>query len=141
MLIREFETNDLDRVMKIWLESNIKSHHFIDESYWQGNYDLVKDLLLKSPVYIYQECKTIVGFVGLVDSYIGGIFVDANNQSKGIGKALLDYIKNQHKELNLQVYKKNSRAIDFYKRERFLVVKEQIDTNTNEKELVMNWSK
>ncbi len=141
MLIREFETDDLDRVMKIWLESNIKSHHFIDESYWQGNYDFVKDLLLKSPVYIYQECKTIVGFVGLVDSYIGGIFVDANNQSKGIGKALLDYIKKQHKELNLQVYKKNIRAIDFYKRERFLVVKEQIDTNTNEIELVMNWSK
>jgi|ADurb_Val_02_Slu_FD_contig_31_443557_length_1925_multi_4_in_0_out_0_4 hypothetical protein len=42
-MIRRFKIDDLDIVMKIWLESNIKAHDFISKSYWQGNYEVVKD--------------------------------------------------------------------------------------------------
>ncbi len=77
----------------------------------------------------------------MLESYIAGIFINAHCQSKGVGKALLDYVKENHSELSLQVYKKNVRAVKFYLREDFAVSKEQIDENTTEVEIVMNWTK
>lgn len=140
-MIRKFKIDELETLMKIWLETNIKAHDFINESYWQGNYEMVQGMLPDSTIFVYEDNHIVQGFVGLLGNYIAGIFVTANCQSKGIGKALLDYVKEECSELSLQVYKKNIRALQFYLREDFIVSKEQIDENTGEVELTMNWQK
>jgi putative acetyltransferase len=140
-MIREFKVDELETVMKIWLETNINAHGFINESYWQSNYELVKEMLPNATIFIYKDNNVIQGFIGLMESYIAGIFINANSQSKGIGRALLEYVKESHSELSLQVYKKNIRAVEFYLRENFVVSKEQIDESTGEVELIMNWTK
>ena len=76
-----------------------------------------------------------------MDNYIAGIFVNKNNQSRGIGKQLLDYVKEIKETLNLSVYQKNIRAISFYQREQFIIQSEHIDNDNNEKEFIMIWSK
>lgn len=140
-MIRKFKIDELNIVMEIWLETNIKAHDFIQKSYWHGNYEMVKEMMPNSTIFVYEDNDTIKGFVGLMENYIAGIFINTNSQSKGIGKALLDYIKEDHSELSLQVYKKNVRAVNFYLREDFVVSKEQIDKNTGEVEYIMNWTK
>lgn len=140
-MIRKFEINELETVMEIWLDTNIRAHDFINISYWQRNYDLVKEMLPDATIFVYEDNSKIQGFIGLMDNYIAGIFVNSNSQSKGIGKALLNYAKENKSELLLQVYKKNVRAINFYLRQDFVVLKEQIDENTDEVELVMNWTR
>ncbi|MEW9054065.1 MAG: N-acetyltransferase [Neobacillus sp.] len=137
-MIRKFKETGLNSIMKLWLETNISAHDFIDENYWRGNYDQVRQMILKATIYIYEE-NSIKGFTGLSGNYIAGIFVESNSQSKGIGKALLDHIKERNKELFLHVYKKNKRAVRFYLREGFVIDNEQIDKNTNEIELVLKW--
>ena len=47
------------------------------------------------------------------DNYIAGIFVKEAAQSKGIGKQLLNYVKELKSVLSLNVYQKNIRAISF----------------------------
>jgi len=140
-MIRTFEINEIERVMEIWLNINIKAHDFIHTSYWKENYDLVKEMLPDSTIFVYEDNNQIQGFIGLTGNYIAGIFINSNSQSKGIGKELLDYVKKNNSELFLQVYKKNVRAVNFYLREDFLVSKEQIDEKTSEAELVMSWVK
>ena len=140
-MIREFKVNDLDTVMSLWLDTNIQAHDFIPQSYWMENYNNVKEMLPDATIYVYENKDVIQGFVGLMDNYIAGIFVEVSCQSMGLGKALLDYIKANHSELTLQVYKKNVRAVTFYLRESFVVSKEQQDENTGETELVMAWTK
>ncbi|MEG6520451.1 N-acetyltransferase [Desulfotomaculum sp. 1211_IL3151] len=140
-MIRRFKIDELDIVMKIWLESNIKAHDFISKSYWQGNYEMVKEMLPNATIFIYEDNSIIQGFVGLMEGYIAGIFINTSSRSQGIGKALLDYVKANHSELSLQVYKKNVRAIKFYLREGFSISKEQIDESTGEVELIMNWTR
>lgn len=140
-MIRKFKIDELETVMKIWVETNIAAHDFIMEDYWQGNYELVKKMLPDATIFVYEENNAILGFIGLMENYIAGIFIDANSQSKGIGKALLDYVKKRYSELLLQVYKKNSRAVRFYLREDFVVLNEKTDENTSETELIMNWIK
>ena len=77
----------------------------------------------------------------MTNGYIEGIFVSDMLQSKGVGKKILDYAKSNNNTLSLKVYKKNGRAVNFYIREEFVVVDEQVDINTSEVELVMQWAK
>lgn len=140
-MIRKFEMNDIDIIMEIWLDVNMKAHDFIPASYWQSNYDIVKKIMPDAKVFVYEENDQIQGFIGLMGTYIAGIFVNASSQSKGIGKKLLDYVKKNNSELLLQVYKRNVRAVNFYLRENFIILNEQIDENTYESEYVMSWTK
>lgn len=138
-MIRQFHINDLDKIMEIWLETNIISHDFIDENYWKNNFKLVKDMMPSSTIYVCELNNKVVGFIGIIDSYIAGIFVENAFQSKGIGKQLLDCAKNKNSHLTLSVYAKNIKAINFYNREDFYKTSQKTDETTNELEITMVW--
>lgn len=142
-MIRSLRALDLAAVMRIWFDANAKAHDFVPEEYWQSHYQEVKELLPQAEVYVYEDAgsREILGFIGLTDSYIAGIFVKESARSRGIGKQLLDYGKGLKPELSLSVYQKNSRAVAFYEREQFAVQEESLDESTGEKEFVMRWEK
>lgn len=142
-MIRQFKKNDLSAVMQIWLDTNIKAHDFIPKEYWENNYEIVKEILPDAEIYVHEDDTAgfIDGFIGLTDNYIEGIFVKEDKQSKGIGKQLLNYVKNIKPNISLSVYQKNTKAVRFYKRERFQIVSENVDDITNEKEFIMEWNK
>lgn len=138
VLLRRLQNDDIERVMQIWLETNIQAHHYVDESYWKSQYDNVKQMISESEVYVCEKSGLIAGFIGLSDNYIAGLFVASDFQSQGIGKRLLDYVKEVKPELSLQVYQKNRNAIRFYLREGFVVESEAVDENTGECEYLMS---
>ncbi|MDY4927838.1 N-acetyltransferase [Clostridium fessum] len=138
-MIRKLQKVDINRVADIWLTTNLKAHFFISEQYWISNYEFVKEMLPQAEVYVYEDDKMIQGFIGINDEYIEGIFVSDEMQSRGIGKMLLDYIKDKKDRLQLKVYQKNVRAMSFYQREGFTIQSEGMDEFTGEKEYVMNW--
>ena len=142
-MIRVFNENDLYAVMQIWFDTNIITHNFISKSYWIDNYDMVKEILPQAEAYVYENEITnqIEGFIGLTNNYIAGLFVKESAQSKGIGKQLLDYAKNVKENMTLNVYEKNDRAIKFYMREQFRIHSKNIDTNIDERELIMVWNR
>ena len=114
-MIRKLLNGDIDRIADIWLKTNLKAHYFISNQYWKSNYELVKEMMSQYEVYVFEADKMIQGFVGLNDKYIEGIFVSDEMQSCGIGKLLLDYVKDKKVSLRLNVYQKNARAISFTK--------------------------
>lgn len=138
-MIRKLQKADIDRVAEIWLYTNLKAHYFIPAQYWKDNFELVKEMLSQAEVYVYESDEKIQGFVGLSDEYIEGIFVSDEKQSQGIGKLLLDFVKNRKTDLQLNVYQKNERAIHFYQREGFEIQCEGLDEATGEKDYVMIW--
>jgi len=140
-MIRKFERNDIDIVMQIWKKENIKAHKFISEEYWENNYNYVKEILPNAEIYVYIYKEKIIGFIGLNSNYIEGIFVDTNNQCNGVGTALLSKAKEDRNNLNLKVYQKNINAINFYKKNDFIIISENIDMNTKEIEYTMTWNK
>lgn len=142
-MVRKLRDADINDVAKIWLDTNIKTHNFISERYWQDNFEIVKEMFLQAEIYVYEDEMTnkIQGFIGLNDNYIAGIFICSEAQSNGIGKQLLDFVKRMKAELSLKVYKKNVRAVKFYQREKFSIHNESIDKNTPEKEYVMKWKR
>lgn len=140
-MIRKMKETDIDKVTNIWLETNLKAHNFISPQYWNDNFQSVKEALLQAEVYVYEDesQNRIEGFIGLNNTYIEGIFVRSESQSHGIGKQLLDFVKQRKQQLNLHVYEKNTRALKFYQRENFHIHTETTDENTGEKEYNMQW--
>ena len=129
-MIRKLQKADINRVADIWLDTNLKSHSFIPAKYWKDNFELVKGMLSQAEVYIYENNH---------DEYIEGIFVSNEMQSQGIGKILINYVKDKRKKLFLNVYQKNTRAISFYQREDFKIRCSGIDDATGEKDYLMTW--
>ena len=142
-MIRKFESRDLDAVMQIWLHGNLDAHPFIPASFWTGHFEMVRDMLPQAELYVHENeaPRQIDGFIGLTENHIEGIFVAKSARSKGIGKALLDYVKPRRPRLTLGVYQKNERALAFYRREQFVVQSEGIDEDTNEAEIQMLWTR
>ena len=140
-MIRKFEKNDINDIMKIWKNENIRAHNFIEKEYWEDNYEYVREILPNADIYVYILNEHIVGFVGVNNNYIEGIFVDINNQHSGIGTSLLEKIKEDKESLTLSVYKKNENAIKFYEKNNFIITSENIDKNTNEIEYTMTWKR
>lgn len=139
-MIRKLENQDIDAVMDIWLSSNIESHHFISKEYWEENFLMVKEILPKSDVYVFEELHEVKGFIGVMNgTYIAGIFVLNKYQGKGIGNLLLQYIKQRYPMLELHVYLKNRRAITFYLRQGFEIVETTEQEDTNEMEYLMRY--
>lgn len=145
-MIRKFEKNDINVIMQIWKNENIQAHDFISKEYWESNYNFVKKILPKSEIYVYIIKERIVGFIGLKNTYIEGVFVDKSSHCQGIGTALLNKVKEIRNKFTLSVYtlsvyKKNTNAINFYKKNDFIIIAENIDKNTNEIEYTMAWNK
>lgn len=132
-MIRPFETKDLDAIMEIWLNTNISTHHFIDSHYWKDNYDLVKEQLPTATINVYLEGNEILGFIGISENFIAGLFVKEGVQSRGIGTQLLNSVKQSVNSLKLDVYQENKQAIQFYSKHGFNV------SDENDLEYEMVW--
>ena len=134
-----------DNIFRIWQQAGKDAQSFLPDSYWQENAGRIQEVIDQSDVYVVDDEEVgeegVAGFIGLQDSYIAGFFVDRCFQSQGIGKRLLDFVKEKQKKLTLHVYCKNDRAVRFYEREGFVVTARRRDEATGEDEYVMEWTR
>lgn len=138
-MIREFRISDIGQVMKLWLAGNEDAHPFVPKEYWHFHHNEVQEAIGEANVFVWETDGEIQGFIGIIDDYIAGIFVDKSCRSQGIGTQLLNYVKSRYAKLTLEVYQKNTRAVSFYLRENFSVQSEAVDEDTGEKEYIMMW--
>lgn len=136
-MIREYQAKDLDVIMTIWLQGNEQAHNFIDPEFFKRNFELVKMLIPMSTIYVQDINGVIVGFIGLTENYISGLYVEKNSRHQGTGSALVEKAKQRHNELMVHVYKQNSDAINFYLSQNFEIVGESINEETNHPEILM----
>lgn len=142
MNIRPNKNTEVDKIVEIWYEGSLIAHDFIDKNYWQSQQmDMKEKYIPMSETYVVSKEKDIIGFVSMLDSYLAALFIDVNHQGEGHGKELLDFIKRQRKNIQLKVYKKNKKAVDFYLKNGFVIKEETLDEQTWEEEFLMEWEK
>ena len=138
VMIRPLQNADIAAVADIWLKANLQAHDFVPAAYWEKNFNSAKAMLPQAEVYVFEN-GDIQGFIGLDGEHIEGLFVAAEARAQGIGKRLLDFAKSKKNELRLNVYQRNARAIRFYQREGFEILREGTDDATGEKDYEMIW--
>jgi len=142
MEIKKLETKDIKIVVDLWYKVSIVAHDFVSADYWRDNIENMTTIHLpKSENYVAIEEDEIIGFIAMLDGYLAALFVDNKMQGKGVGKQLLNFIKEKRTSIQLSVYKKNTKSIGFYKSQGFDVKTEKTDDGTGELELLMEWKK
>ena len=140
-IIRNFNDMDLNRVLKIWYEGNLEAHDFIDPSYWDRNFNYVKRNLPLSEVYVYEINGYVVGFIGMDNGYVDGLFVDKEYRGTGIGTRLLNYIKEENDFFTLHVFENNYGAETFYENRGLIKKEESVHEDLGEVEYLMYYRK
>ena len=141
-MIKQSDKKDIDLIMKIWKDNNIRFQSFIESQYWIDRYVYERDEFLKGKIYIYTEATEILAFI--VISYSGKILniqVKPEIQREGIGEILIQKAKSEYSNLQVNVYERNVNAILFFKAMGFRKNNQNIDEFTKENVLSMKWNK
>ena len=124
IVIRPYETADNARLTEIWYAVSRISHPFLPEDLLLRQRDEVSEKYLsQTETWVALGKAGPVGFIGLMDQFIGGLFVAPECQGAGIGGMLLRHAFELKGKLALEVYAANQRAVAFYRRNGFCGVR------------------
>ena len=96
--IERMKPSQTYEVMDLWLRTTIHSNSFVEENFWETHYDFVKEKYINGKEnFVYIIDGKIVAFTGVTeDNRITGLFVDPEYQNKGIGTALINFLKSEY---------------------------------------------
>ncbi|MEJ5020794.1 GNAT family N-acetyltransferase [Ochrobactrum vermis] len=120
--IRAYRASDKPSLSSIWYRASLEAHSFLGEGRLQDQRQLIEDVYLeKAETWVATIDDSPVGFIGLLDCFIGGLFVDPERQGSGVGQILIRHALTLKGELSLEVYADNERAYHFYNRLGFKI--------------------
>lgn len=117
MNIRPYDLRDQEQALSVWLEASRVGHPFLGEEVLAQQQVLVRDVYLpEAETWVADEDGRIIGFIGLLDDLVGGLFVAPDQHGKGVGRALIKHASDLKGSLTVEVYAANPMAPDFYRR-------------------------
>jgi len=141
--IRPVQPDDIEPLMLLWLQTSISAHPFIAATYWFESAAMVRDTLVSSAktwVSYHQESGKLSGFISLINPrFIAALFVEKSLHGQGLAQKLMTEAKSHYPSLLLEVYQQNLRAVAFYRKEDFSVIKETKHPGTKLPTWVMRW--
>lgn len=124
-MIRKYEGKDLNALLNAWYSASKVAHPFLDEDFLAQERRAIADVYLpNAETWVFELEGVVVGFISLIGNEVGGIFVDANHHSQGIGRALIDHARSIRGCLELDVFKDNRVGRRFYEKYGFIQVDE-----------------
>ena len=137
-MIRKYRETDIDQILEIWLSASIKAHTFVEAEFWASKVNEMRDVYIPaSETFVFESGNQIAGFYSLYGNTLAAVFVSPSLQGRGVGAAMLDDAKSRRECLQLSVYQENTPSINFYKKQGFISLGEQVDKQTGHPELVM----
>ena len=117
VVIRAFDAaTDLKILSTIWFEASLVAHPFIGEKRLTEQRRLIEEAYLpRAETSVACLDGDAVGFISLLDCFIGGIFIAPRWQGHGIGRTLIADALARKGDLSLEVYTENERAVRFYR--------------------------
>ena len=112
---------DLDRCMEIWRDASAAGHPFLGAAALDSDARIVREHYMPAADILVAETEgNVLGFIALLGSFIGGLFVDPSHHKRGIGRALVIEAHRRRSILDVEVYEQNADARAFYARLGFL---------------------
>jgi putative acetyltransferase len=118
--IRRYTTADLSAVVSVWEAATHQVHPFMSDEYLKHEkYQISEVFLPNSLSWVVVYDGAIRGFISMLGSEIGGLFVAPEYQRTGLGCVLLNKVKELHGIIEVKVFEKNVVGRRFYENEGF----------------------
>jgi putative acetyltransferase len=119
-MIREYTPNDTDAVIAIWDKAEALAHPFLPENVREQVRKDLRDLYLpNAETWVLEHDGHPVGFIAMIGTEIGGLFLDPSRQGKGMGRQMVDHVVALKGPLTVEVFKDNKIGLPFYERYGF----------------------
>ncbi|MBV0914043.1 GNAT family N-acetyltransferase [Anianabacter salinae] len=121
-MMREYRTEDTDALIAIWDNAEPLAHPFLsDEVRDQVRRDMANIYLPNAETWVLENDGAPVGFIAMIGTEIGGLFLDPSEQGKGLGRHMVDHVVAIKGPLTVEVFKDNKIGLPFYERCGFVV--------------------
>lgn len=142
--IRKYQPTDTEELLDAWYSASQVAHPFLDEDFLAREREIIASVYLPSPeseTWVHEEDGVVVGFISMLGNEVGGLFVHAAHQRKGIGQQLMDHAATLRMPLVLDVFKENTIGRSFYQKYGFVEISELFDEETQHHQIRMKFSK
>ena len=116
MRIRPARPDDAPRLLQIWLDASRVGHPFLGEETLQEQLPRLRDVYIPhADNWVAEEEGAILGFIGMIDDHVGGLFVAPDAHRRGVGRRLVEHAARRLGALTVEVYEQNRSACAFYR--------------------------
>ena len=130
-MIRKYQPEDCDEVLSVWAAATAMAHPFLSERFLEVERHEIRNVHLpKADTWVLEAEGHVVGFISLLGSEVGAIFVDPRFHRSGIGWALLDHARTLREELEVEVFRDNAVGRAFYAKYGFEPILQRIHEPT-----------
>ncbi|WP_462382925.1 N-acetyltransferase [Pseudomonas sp. Marseille-QA0892] len=141
-MVRDFETTDMDAVLRIWLDASLHAHPFVRPQFWQDQVANMRECYIPdSHTRVVEHENSCAGFSCVHGVTLAALFVAPVHQGKGLGALLMADAKRERNSLELAVYVQNKRAVEFYEQQGFRALQQRVDQHIGEAEWIMRWDR
>lgn len=122
-MIRKREEKHNNEIINVWYEASSLAHPFLEADFVEKAKKDLRDIYIpNTETWVYEDNNAVIGFISMLGTEIGGLFVLPNNHFKGIGTQLVNFIKESHSELDVEVFEKNAIGRAFYEKYGFVQI-------------------
>lgn len=119
-MIRNFKESDIHDIETIYEKSNDALSLGVEPGFFgRDKKNFIFKTIRNCRNLVFEREGRAVGIISCSQDYIEGLFVLPEYWDRGIGSELLNSALSEKKELSLQVYADNTRAVNFYRKHGF----------------------
>jgi putative acetyltransferase len=135
-MIRPYVDDDLDALLDVWHRASLIAHSFLSEEFFETERREIADHWLPmAETMVYESGGRVVGFLALIGTEVGAVFVDPDYQGRGIGRSLMDRARDSRPVLELNVFEANGIGRRFYAAYGFELSDRHVNEATGQPEL------
>lgn len=114
-MIREFQDEDTESIISVWRSASAVAHPFLSDSFMdQGEQDIRNIYLKFAETSVTVVNNKVVGFIAMAEDEIGGLFLNPDFQGQGLGRDMVDLVRESNSSLKVEVFEKNAIGRRFY---------------------------
>jgi putative acetyltransferase len=114
-MIRKYKDEDTESIISVWRKASAVAHPFLSDSFMdQGEQDIRNIYLKFAETWVTVIDGQVVGFIAMAENEIGGLFLHPDFHGQGLGRAMVDLVRNIKPALQVEVFEKNAIGRHFY---------------------------
>lgn len=139
--VRRYRQADLEAVLHSWETATRLAHEFMtDEFIAQERINTAEIYLPNTDTWVAEIDGEVKGFIALMGSEVGALFLEPKYHNMGIGKALMDKAQALLGDLEVEVFEANLIGREFYSKYGFAPYKESLHKPTGQQVLRLKFT-